>query len=143
MNFKYMAEMILNRPAYLSFLDFIKDVSENRFSLSVPVDIFKVMGESLIDAEEVDKTSRAHQKGFNVSMDVLPFIVSGIEVSEGSKGGFAKLLFAKNDEHVKTLKELYGKFGFGLNKHLTVEKILEHFINGFTYDITLVEDASV
>ncbi len=141
MNFKYMAELILNRPTYLAFIDFIKDVAVERFSSSctIPLDIWGVMRENLIDADEVNRNSKISKKALNVCTDILPFIVPEDRLIEGCKGQFIKILFFKDDEHIKALRELYGKFDFNLNKHLAIEKILEYFIDGFTYNISVEE----
>lgn len=141
MSFQYTAELILNRATYLDFIDCIKYVALKHFSSScqIPLDIFEVMKENLIDVYEVSGSRRVHEKVLEVSADILPCIIREQSQNKGCRGQFINILLFKEDKHIGALRNLYEKFHFNQNKQLTIEKALEYFIDGFTYDIRVEE----
>lgn len=144
MSFQYTAELILNRDTYLDFIDCIRYVALKHFSSScqIPLDVFEVMKENLIDVYEVSGSPRVHKKVLEVGTDILPFIVREAPPDKGYGRQFTKVLLSKDDKHIEALRNLYKKFNFNENKQLTIEKTLEYFIDGFTYDIRVEEETN-
>lgn len=138
LSFQYTAELMLNRDIYLDFIDCIKYVTSRHFSSSspIPLDIFKVMEESLIDVYEVSRNSKVRKKSLRIPTDLLPFILREAPPDKGYKGKFTNILLSKEPKHVEALRKFYRKFHFNQNKRLTIEKTLEYFIDGFVYDIS-------
>lgn len=140
--FKYTAELILNHRIYLAFIDFVKHIALKRFSSSrIPLGIFEVMKESLIDADEVNMSSSIHKKSLSCCADILPFIIPEHQLDNSiNENECVQICFFREDEHINALRNQYGKFSFNLNKQLTIEKILEQFHGGFAYDIRVKSD---
>ncbi|MBI2861163.1 MAG: radical SAM protein [Chloroflexi bacterium] len=138
MNLKYTAELILDRHANSGFIDFIREVALEKLSRPVPPDIFEVMKESLIDVDEVDRSTRVQEKSLTVRGELLPFIVPESTLHRVYlEGEPVRIFFSKEDDHIKALKNLFVKFDFNQEKRLALENILEYFIDGFTYDISV------
>jgi radical SAM superfamily enzyme YgiQ (UPF0313 family) len=135
LNFKYMTEMILSHDTYLSFLEYIKKIVSEQLVCEIPADIFAVVEGKVIDADELNGDT-LQKKILRVSTDIIPFLNLDNHTKE-YQGEFAEIYLYKNDEYVKALKELYGKFSYNLSKKMAIEKILEHFTDGFTYNISL------
>lgn len=134
LNFKYMTEMILSHETYFSFLEFIKRITKEQFVCEVPADIFAVVAGKIIDADELNGDG-LQMKVLKIRTDIIPFL--NLDKHYTYQGEFAEIYLYKNAEYIKALKELYNKFSFNLSKKMAIEKILEHFTDGFTYNISL------
>ena len=137
MVFKYTTILILDREKFAKFLDSISNVIAETVSSEILTDAIHVLKNITVDTDAIIAEDVAGQKKFRVRKECLNMLLEDELKASAPDGGpdYCDIILEISPEDIVTIRNLLQKHGFDQNKNIAVEKILEIFLDIFSYKI--------
>lgn len=138
LTFKYIAELILDDQLFNQFCDFLFYFSSEISSSKVINDLICIIRESRVDPFAIAQGELIPQKKLDVTTECLSLLFNDVELMKSKlqeERSIFSIVLRKEYKEVKPISKRLKQFNFDKNPRVAIEKTLETFNHGFTYNI--------